>query len=76
MFFNATVLRFIGRADFFNVLIDINVKRQAVLKKLFEVMDKQLHWDKLELTHIGSQTDLAHFCLKSELYNDSFENLG
>ena len=76
LLFRATVLRFIGRADFSNILIDKNVKRQAVLKKVFEVIDKQLKWDKLELTHVGAHTDLAHFCFKSELYNDSFENLG
>lgn len=74
--FKATVLRFIGRADFLTFLIDKNVNRQAVLKRIFEVIDKELCWDKLELTHIGAHTDLAHFCLKSELYNDSLENLG
>ena len=74
--FNATVLRFIGRADFLNILIDKNVKRQAVLKKIFEIIDKQLIWDKLELTHVDSNSDLAHFCFKSELYNPFFENLG
>ena len=76
LFFKATVLRFIGRADLLNILIDKNVKQQAVLKKIFEVINKQFHWDKLELTHIGAQTVLANFCFKSDLYNPFFETLG
>lgn len=74
--FKANVLRFIGRADLLTFLIDKNAKRQSVLKKIFEVIDKELQWDKLELTHIEGTSDLAHFCLKSELYNFAFENLG
>tara|TARA_R110002051_G_scaffold313322_3_gene389316 strand:+ start:6749 stop:7819 length:1071 start_codon:yes stop_codon:yes gene_type:complete len=76
LLFKATVLRFLGRADLLTILIDKNVKRQAVLKKIFEVINKQLQWDKLELTHIAAHTDLAHFCFKSELYNDALANLG
>ena len=74
--FKAKVLRFIGRADFLTILIDKNVKRQTVLKKIFEVIDRDLVWDKLELTHISSHTDLGHFCFKSEEYNGCLEHLG
>lgn len=74
--FKASVLRFVGRADILSILIDKNVKRQSVIKKIFEVIDKELHWDKLELTHISANTDLAHFCLKSEEYNESLIHLG
>lgn len=70
------VLKFIGRADFLNVIIDKDTKAQSVLKKMFETINASNLWDKLELTHISQNSDLAHFCFKSELYNRSFENLG
>ena len=59
-----------------NILIDKSKKKQAVLKKIFDVVNNQIQYDKLELTHIASHTDLAHFCFKSEYYNSFFENFG
>jgi len=74
--FRTKVLRFIGRADFHNFIIDSDVKQQSVLKKIFETIKINLKWDKLELSHVANNTYLSFFCLKSELYNLKFEHLG
>jgi len=76
LFFKVEALRFIGRADLLTILIDEKAKSQAALKKIFEVIEKESSCDKLEFTHIAANTDLAHFCLKSEFYNVSFLHLG
>src|SRR5690606_19337522 len=64
------------RAALLTILIDEKAKSQAALKKIFEVIEKESSCDKLEFTHIAANTDLAHFCLKSEFYNVSFLHLG
>lgn len=74
-FLKTNVLKFIGNADFSNVLISREVNEQEVLKKIFEVIYKRLNWDILELTHIAHNTALANFIFKSERYNSYFHSL-
>lgn len=70
------ILKFLGRADFFNFLIHKDVKAASLLRRVFESINKDISWDKLELTHIPSNTQLSHFLLKSENYNEQLEFLG
>lgn len=74
LLFRIEILKFIGNADFMNIIISKEFTEQTILKKIFDVL-KKMNCDVMELTHISHDTPLAHFFFKSELYNNDFHPL-
>lgn len=70
------ILKFLGRSDYFNLLIDFTLPKPiSVIKEIFKCIEKkQALWDQLLLTHINQHSLLASFLFKSK-YNQHFKYL-
>lgn len=70
------VLKFLGRGDYFNFILDKASGVQiASLKNIFKEIFKSCEWDKVQLTHINSNSYLAYFMLSHLEYNKEFKYL-
>ncbi len=64
-------LHFIGQGDYFNFIIDRTQNNsQTIIKYLFDAIYENLDkWDRLVLSYISSESELAHYLLKDDRYN-------
>ncbi len=77
LLWNWSVLKFLGKGDYFTILIDQEfVKGATILKNIFQCLFNGYYqeWDRLLLTHIKHESVLAAYLLKSEL-NSCFRYL-
>lgn len=67
------VLKFMGRGDFLNFIIDPGGNNElAIIRQLFAAIEANAsQWDQMQLTHIPDQTMLLWYLLKSVNYNPS-----
>ena len=63
-------LEFLGEGDYRNVLIDVNNNSFKILNLIFKTIeDNKDKWDRVNLTHISNNTDLAKYILTQTKYN-------
>jgi len=74
--FSYKTLKFIGRGDYFNFILDKSrgVEMQSI-KNIFREIFASNEWERLRLTHISSNTPLAYFMLSRMEYNEEFQYL-
>lgn len=68
-FFGYKKLSFLGKGDFFNFLIETRPNVKPVITKIFDTINKQISWDKIDFTHLTKGSHLVSFLLKSSVYN-------
>lgn len=74
-FLQYRVLKFLGRGDFLNFIVQ-EESRQTIIKKIFEEIEKNSEkWDKIELTHIPENSNLLWYLNKSQKYKNSVSYL-
>ncbi|WP_438349872.1 GNAT family N-acetyltransferase [Paenibacillus sp. FA6] len=64
-------LRFIGKGDYFNFILDSSqFSALAIIKDIFKVIeDHASRWDRIEMTHIQMDTPLLRYLLRHDKYN-------
>lgn len=63
-------LHFIGQGDYLNFIVDED-KNNAVIKYLMDaIYDNKKYWDRILLPYISANTNLAHYLLKDDRYNE------
>lgn len=74
---NINILKFLGAGDYLGVIIDRNYNnKQVCIKEIFKILsNNNQHFDKVELTHIKHNSELAAYLLKSDKYNKYFSYL-
>lgn len=67
------VLKFMGKGDFFNFIIDNNQNNySAIIKEIFKTIENNNEWDKLILTQISQKSKLAEYIFRNDRYNKYF----
>ena len=76
-FLSYRVLKFMGRADYFSIILDkTNNRENTIIHQIFKEINKNSDkWDRIELTHIKQNSSLAYYLLRNNLYNKSFTYL-
>jgi len=76
LMFTYKSLKFIGRGDYFNFILDKSrgVEMQSI-KNIFREIFASNEWERLRLTHISSYSSLAYFLLSHKEYNEAFQYL-
>lgn len=71
------VLSFLGKADYFNFIIDSSTfKSASIIRELMNTIEKQaVQWDKIELTHLRMETQLLKFLMRHDRYSKHTEYL-
>ena len=74
--FSFREIAFLGRGDFFTVLVDSTSKDTfSIFKKIFSCIDEnKCKWEKMNLINIRSDSHLGRFFLKSRKYNRHFSD--
>jgi len=74
--FEYRVLKFLGRGDYLDFLIDFSLQKpQTVIKDIFKIIEENKNkWDELHLTHIKHNSLLTSYLLKSK-YNKYYTYL-
>lgn len=74
-FLKYRVLKFLGRGDFFNFILQ-EKNNLTIAKKIFEEIEKNHEkWDKIELTHIEEEASLLWYLNRSQKYKSSIRYL-
>ncbi len=77
LLFQYRTLKFLGRGDYFNLVIAENNHQMETVKAIFNYLKQnQGEWEQLYLTHIRSDSLLAKFCFKQPNYFANFVFLG
>jgi len=76
-FFEYRVLKFLGRGDYLDFLIDFSLpKPQTVIKDIFNFIEKKRTlWDQIDLTHLNQYSSLTLYLFKSKAYNKYLKTL-
>lgn len=71
------VLGFMGKGDYFNFILHSQKgSPAAIIKEIFKAIEDHSDlWDKIELTHLATDTSLLHFLLRHDRYNPSIKYL-
>lgn len=75
--FKYNVLKFMGNGDYLNILLYRKEKIEFnIIKAIFKVIENNVEkYERIQLTHIKSNSMLAAYLLKSYVYNEYFEYL-
>ncbi len=76
-FLSWSILKFLSTGDYLNIIINKGYKNvNACIKEVFKTLDSyKSSFDRIQLTHIRSESELAGYILKSDRYNRHFQYL-
>lgn len=70
------ILKFIGKGDFFNFIIDKNSGNESsIIKEIFKIIENNTEWDKIILTQISQFSKLAEYIFRHDKYNEHFQKI-
>jgi len=75
-FFSWSLLKFLGRGDYLGVLLKRGQSNEMnILNDMFKCLEENSCWNKMHLTHINTDSALAHFFFQQGKYNSNFRYL-